>query len=408
MLGGSWLLIAISLFIASLVLHQVTLLLVSLLFFFAGGAARLWQRYCLSRVEYGRRLSANRIFFGESVELEVEISNRKPMPLPWIEINDEIPEEVTLLKGTITASHKASRALLTNLLSLGWYHKVKRRFSIQCRQRGHFAFGPVQIRSGDPFGFFNRQMEINSVDYLTVYPKIVPLEKLGIPSKQLFGDLRVRSHLFPDPVLIAGVRDYSYGDSLKRIHWKTTARLGRLQTKVFEQTTTIDMGVFFDVRTVKPPLWGHVSQLLELGIITAASLCNDALEERFRVGLYVNQTRWFSHELIRILPSQHPDQLRHILEALAPIHPYDTMPIARLIQMEGKNLPWGSTMVVVTAVPTEELVSSLLELKRAGRQVALVIVGDGELTIHGDGLNTYRVHDDVTWRDIEKIRVETG
>ena len=52
-------------------------------------------------------------------------------------------------------------------------------------------------------------------------------------------------------MLTAGVREYRFGDSLKRIHWKSTARLGRLQTKVYEPTTTVDISLCLDVRTYR-------------------------------------------------------------------------------------------------------------------------------------------------------------
>ncbi|MFC1864636.1 DUF58 domain-containing protein [Chloroflexota bacterium] len=407
MRGSSWLFIAVLLCIASLILHQVTLLLVSLLVFLSGGVARLWGRYCLHRVDYQRRLSSKRVFFGEEVQLEVEVANRKPLPLPWIRIDDEIPGEVTFLKGSLASSHKTTRMLLSNLLSLSWYHRVKRRYPIRCLQRGFFTFGPARIRSGDLFGLFQREMEIPQVDYLIVYPKIVPLKKLGIASKQPLGDIRTRTYIFQDPLLTLGVRDYYSGDSLKQIHWKTTARLGRLQTKVFEPTTTIDLGIFLDVRTTKPPLWGIMPELLELGIIVAASISNYALAEGYRVGLYINQNKRFSAEpFIKIPPSQHTDQLLHILEALAQIHPSETMPIARLVLNEGRNLPWGSTLVLISAMPTDNIFSTLLKLKKAGRKVVLILVGGSVPSKSKDGLTVYHIRDDVMRHEPEMLYME--
>lgn len=407
MRGSYWLLIAAVLFVAGLLLHQVPLLLIALLLILVRGVTRLWERYCLARVEYRRRLSSNRVFFGEEVQLEVEVANRKPLPLPWVEIDDELPADVTLVKGSTSPSYKIGRLLLTNLLSLGWYHQVKRRYPIQCFQRGSFTFGPARIRSGDLFGFYKQEKEVPQVDHLTVYPRMVPLEKLGIPSKQPLGDIRTRRYIFEDPVLTLGVRDYHFGDSLKRIHWKTSARLGQLQTRVFEPTTTIDLGIFLDVRTMRPPAWGTISQLLELGIIAAASMANHAMTEGYRVGLYVNQWMKFSGEFIKIPPSQHTDQLMHILEALANISTsIETMPMARLVPLEGRNLPWGSTLVVITAVPTEALLSSLIRMKRAGRQVTLIQVGGSLLPGRKDGLTVYKIPDEVVWRDLKTLSLE--
>ena len=204
----------------------------------------------------------------------------------------------------------------------------------------------------------------------------------------------------------SGTGSNHFGDSLKRIHWKSTARLGQLQTKVFEPTTTVDMGIFLDVRTVKPLSWGFVPELLELVIMVAASLAKQALGEGYRVGLYVNQNRWFSKGLVRIPPSQHSDQLQHILEALAQIHPSEIMPITRLVVSESRNLPWGSTMVVISAMPTDALLSALTQMKRAGRKVALISVGGSELPVSQDGLIVYYIRDDVLWRDLETLGID--
>jgi uncharacterized protein (DUF58 family) len=239
-----------------------------------------------------------------------------------------------------------------------------------------------------------------------VYPRLVPLEKLGIPSQQFFGDIRLKRHLFQDPVLTAGVRDYHSGDSLKRIHWKSTARLGKLQTKVYEPTTTVDISIFLDVRTLRAPLQGSIQQLQELGIITAASISQHALNGGFRVGLYVNQITRFSRGMVRVPHSQHPDQMVRILEALAQLHQVETIPMTRFIRQEAGGLPWGSTLLVISAQPVDELLAALLDLKRVGRSVALVKVGGQAPEMGGGNLPVYHIKDDVAWDLIKEIGLE--
>ena len=405
MRGDAWLFLAVLILIVSLVLQQVALALICLLFLLTGGVSRLWNRFCLHRIEYQRRLSHHQVFFGDEIVLEIEVTNRKPLPLPWLRIEDELPEKVTLLKGKTEAATE-DRVILTNIFPINMYHRVKRRFPMRCPQRGAFTFGPTYIHSGDLFGFFRKEKKFDQLDYLLVYPRLVPLEKLGIPSRQIFGDIRLKRHLFQDPVLTAGVRDYVSGDSLKRIHWKSTARLGRLQTKVYEPTTTVDISLFLDVRTLKAPLWGSVYQLQELGIIAAASICQYALKEGFRVGLHVNQITRFSQGMLKVPHSGHPDQLRHILEALAQMHQSETIPMAKYIRQEAPVLPWGSTVMVIAAQPSEELVATLLDLKRVGRSVALVKVGgpSKEGPEAGAGsLDIYYINDDVAWEVVKEI-----
>ncbi len=100
-----------------------------------------WERYGLSRVSYRRKLSALRVFCGEEVHLEVEISNRKPLPLPWIQIEDEIPENISLLTGKASPSSSPGRMEITHLFPLMWYEKVTRRYRFACPRRGFHPRG---------------------------------------------------------------------------------------------------------------------------------------------------------------------------------------------------------------------------------------------------------------------------
>ena len=159
---GSYLpLIVGILFFIGVILGQIPLLLVAFLLLLVWGTTHLWERYALSRVEYHRRLSTKRAFFGEEMLLELELANRKLLPLPWVKIDDELPDSVTLLKGKTTKIAEG-RVTLTNMFPLNLYHRIKRRFPILCPRRGCYLFGPTRIRAGDPFGFFHKDMFINS------------------------------------------------------------------------------------------------------------------------------------------------------------------------------------------------------------------------------------------------------
>ena len=421
LVGNSWLLFTAVLLILSLIINQIPLLLVSLIFFLTGSIARIWDKYCLSRIEFRRKLSSERAFFGDNIYLDISVANRKPLPLPWFQIEEEIPvdlsittenspqpepEEDTRIRENLATYGWYNRDNRTNInhnISLGWYNRITRRYPIRCNRRGLFAFGPTRIRSGDLFGIFSRESHIMKQHYLIVYPKMVPLESLGIPSRQLFGDIRTRSHIFEDPVLTMGIRDYQFGDSLKRVHWKATARTRKLQTKVFELTTTTDIALFLDVRTTNLSVFGVVPELLELAVITAASITNHTISAGYRTGLYVNQKKRFPDEPMRVPPGQHSDQMMHILDALAQVTAYESMPVTRLIQNESRNLSWGSTIMVVSAYVTDELLSTLYTMKRSGRKIVLITIGDQTPVSSTDELAVFNVSENISWRDIDSI-----
>ncbi|MFQ5872292.1 MAG: DUF58 domain-containing protein [Dehalococcoidia bacterium] len=399
MLGRAWLIFTFGMILAAVILREVPLLLVALLFSLTSAIARLWARYALDRLEYQRFLSATRVFFGETVTLDIGIANLKILPLPWVHIQEQVPEELTFLKGRLSPSYGAARATLSSVLSLGWYKRVTRRYPVQCLRRGYFTFGPATIRSGDLFGFFHKEARVQKLDNLLVYPRIVPLEDLGIASRYPFGDLRVRRHLFEDPVRVAATREYSYSDPLKRIHWKATARLGRLQSRVFEPTTTVDLALFLDLRT------GGVEHLLETAVITAASIASHAVVNGYRVGLYANELYRRTDQIMKLPPSNHPDQLPRVLEALAQVQGLPFVKLEQLLHGEGRSLPWDTTLVVITAMPNELLLAALVRYKRAGRRVALIQVGEQATRPSLGGLPVYHVSDQVYWQELESVQL---
>ncbi len=401
----TWVLIAVSLLVAGLLLKLWALAMVAALLLLVEILVRQWQNHGLDRVTYHRKLGAERVFCGEEVSLEVTVTNDKLLPLPWIDIRDEIPDAVTMLTGKAEPSHERDRMELGHFFPLMWYEKVSRRYRILCSKRGAYTFGPTRAQTGDLFGLTESETEFFQTNSLVVYPKIVPLDELNIPSAAMLGEVRARRSIHRDPIQTLGVRNYQSGDSLKHIHWKTSARTGQLVTKVFEPTTSVDMGVFLDVRTTTPPMWGTMPHLTELGIVTAASICYYANNAGYRCGLYINEWRYKIGEAVTIPPGLSAAQLPAMLENLARIDPApnEAMPIGTLVLRESPHLPWGSTVAVVTATPTEGLVSALHKVKRAGRVVALIVVGGAPAPLAGEGLNTYRVPEDISWDKLTTI-----
>jgi uncharacterized protein (DUF58 family) len=405
LLGSAWLIITVVLVIAAAITRQSLLLVVAVIFFLSSGIARLWSRYALQRLEYKRHLSSNQVFFGESITLDLSISNLKFLPLPWLRIEEEIPEDLTLLKGKTQASYKPGRVVISNFISLSWYHRLTRRFPVQCLKRGIYEFGPTAIHSGDPFGFFHTETTVEQTDQLLVYPRILPLEELGIPSRHPFGDLRVRRHLFEDPILVMTTRDYAAGDPLKHIHWKASARSQTMQSRVFEHTTSVDLAVFLDTRTVSDTIyWSLISpDFLETAVLTATSISADAIKKDFGVGFYSNEYYWYSDRLMKLPPSNHPDQLKNILRALAQVRGLPAMPAEQMLNREMRNLAWETTVLVITAVPTEGLLAVLKRFQQAGRKVALVQIGGGSSSIKSGGLLTYHVSEDLYRKKLESL-----
>ncbi|MDT8305073.1 MAG: DUF58 domain-containing protein, partial [Anaerolineae bacterium] len=261
---------------------------------------------------------------------------------------------------------------LQNIFSMSSHSQVERSFTFRFPLRGYYRLGPVTYRSGDIFTLFAIEREHDYVDTLVVYPRLYPLEALGLPTREPFGELKVRQSLFTDPIKTQGIRDYHPRDRFRDVHWKASARRGKLQTKVYDPSTGMNLVVFLNVATMHRHWMGYEPDQLERAISVAASIANYAVDQKWGIGLYANCAVPRSDQPIRVPPSRSPEQLGRVLEALAASTEFATGSIERLMQRESPRLPWPATLVLVTAHVSTELVAVLLRLKEAGRRVALI------------------------------------
>jgi len=337
----------------------------------------LWKNLSLYGVSYERQFDRTRVFPGEAVELTVTIQNDKHLPLTWLRFRDKLPVPPDTFDSHFSLlGEQTGNSILQSVLSMQNRERVSRRTVLRFPTRGFYQLGPVTYESGDIFTLFTREREHKYIDTLIVYPQIWPLAELGLPPKEPFGEVRVRQSLFTDPIRTRGIRDYSPGDRFRDIHWKASARRGHLQSKVYDPSTGMTMGVFLNVATFARHWMGFDPELLERSVSVAASICNYGVQQGWGVGLFANGAVPDSDQSIKVRPGRSLDQLGNILEALAAVTEFATGSIDVMLLRESPYLPWVSTIVVVTAVITDELRIALVRLREAGRRVVLLALGD--------------------------------
>lgn len=375
MFNDAWIALALVFGLLGVLFRQDALVIMATVLLTVIAVAWLWNRYALHGVVYRRELSERRAFVGEEVALTIRVTNGKRLPVAWLKVEDELPVAIPLIGDTLAPSHKETVGYLVNLYSLRWRERVTRRFRLACAQRGFYTLGPARLQASDGFGLFSAARVDEREDTLIVYPQVLPLEALGLPPKDPFGDAKAEEPLFADPSRAVGVRDHQPYDGQKHIHWKASARQQRLQVKVYEPTTSPQWVVFLNVNTLPEPLQGSDPALLEQVVSVAASIASFAVEQKHMVGLLANGSLPRSDQPLKVLPSRSPDHLMHMLEALAAVTAFSTSRIERLLETESPKLPWGATLIVITGIVSDALLASLVGLKAAGRRVALVAVG---------------------------------
>lgn len=336
----------------------------------AAGAGALWTRFAFAGFSYRRRFTRDQILWGEETTLEIEVQNRKLLPIPWLEAADEVPLALSFLKGHVEPHHKARRGRIINRFSLRWFERVVKRYPVIGRRRGYYTLDRAVIRAGDLFGLAEKEIEVNTATTLVVLPKIVSLADLGLPMEAPFGDAAGGEPFFEDPSRFAGSREYGPGDPFNRIHWAATARTGHLHVKCFEPSTAPSIAIFLDVNT-SPRLWdGYNPAWLELAVTAAASVSYHYDEAGYAVGLYTNG------DSLNLPPRRNPEQLGSLLGRLARVMPLTPKLISDVMEETRGTLPWGATVVLITAVLDENVLAQLTAYRDQGHRPHILHIGD--------------------------------
>jgi uncharacterized protein (DUF58 family) len=376
MFSKAWIQLAIILVPLALLFDVPALLVISAFLLTVVPVAWWWNRGSLKRVTYERSLNEDRAFPGETIELTVRVANEKLLPLGWLTVEDQWSLALPVEDGMLFATPAGQTGFFRSAFSVRWYERISRRYQLQCTKRGFYPFGPVCLVSGDIWGLFRSSRILGRLDWLIVYPQVLPLETLGFPQKEPLGETKATWRLFEDPSRAVGIRDYQPEDGFRHIHWKASARRQDLQTKVYEPTTSYHLVIFLNVATFARHWEGTKPLLLEQTIAVSASVASFGVTERYLVGLLANGSIPHSDQPIKVLPSRRPDQLSRLLEAMAAVTSFTTSTIESLLLAESPRLPWGATLVVVTSVVTQDLLSVLVRLHDVGRRIVLVSLED--------------------------------
>jgi|YNPNPStandDraft_1061719.scaffolds.fasta_scaffold04112_8 uncharacterized protein (DUF58 family) len=326
--------------------------------------------YALARWRTARNLPALHIqrhftdhaFLGEKVTVEMELQNRSWWPIPWLRVDETPPTELVIGGG------------VHQVVSLRPKERLRLCYELEGQRRGYYQIGPARLSTGDLFGFAEASGSFDTPDYLTVYPRVIPLPRLPLTSRSPQGTVRSRQPIFADPTRPIGVREYHVGDPLHSIDWKSSAHGGTLQVKKYEPAVSLTSIIFLDLNAEAYSRRLRYTAS-EWAIVVAASLANYLIGARQAVGLASNgldpltETRCW-----RIPPRPGRAHLMKLLEWLARVQLAEGYPLTGWLPTAALGLSWGTTAIVVTPTGDEAMCQELHHLLQRGLNPVLVVV----------------------------------
>lgn len=317
----------------------------------------VWARQMASRLRGKRTLRYSAMQVGDELEELVSLNNTSLLPAIWVEVFDQ---------SSLPAYTMSGARGVGGLGNMAW------RAHTICTQRGLFRLGPWELRTGDPLGFFYVRIVTFDAQEVLVYPPLAALQDEWFPHKGSPGESRpLRQPINAETIDGMSVREFTYGDSLRHVHWPTTARMDCLYVKVFEPHAASRFWILPDLDP-DCQLGSGAQSTEETAILLAASLAAKFLDERLQVGLFAPGV-----EPVAVMPQHGQAHLWNLLSALAPLHPQAGYDLERGLAQLQPLISQRDSLIIITPAVEGRWLRNLTNLIRArGRPTARVFLLD--------------------------------
>lgn len=309
------------------------------------GGSYLVTRLGLADLEAGYALNRLHAHVGEVLRATYTVRSTSRLPKLWLEVRNPSTLPIPIPGRAFSLGARGERS---------WIAKVP------LNRRGQFRVDPLQIRTGDPFGFFEASATVGGGVTLVVYPRLEPIPRWRLQAVSTDGSRSRPVRTQQATPLATSVRAYAPGDAFNRIHWPSTARTGDIFVKEFDLEQTADVWIVLDLQRAVQVGSGDEGTV-EVGVRVAAAIAERAIEENRAVALTTTGNR------VTVLPPDRgPRQRQKILQILAAVEGDGATPLAEALVAGLPLLRRGMSMIVVTPSTEPGWVRPLAMLRPRG------------------------------------------
>jgi uncharacterized protein (DUF58 family) len=318
-------------------------------------SARWWSNTGLKGLTVERKIYPQRFFPDEEAAFIFTITNGKRLPaiLEW---QQSLPPELEVFKSGDTTGYRQAMIMGSGLL-LGNTTRTHAS-TVRVKQRGCYLLPPAVVTSWDSLGLVGRQKTVEGEQWVVVYPRLLAVPELQLVPASLIGKQGDRRPILPDPIRVAGLRDYTPDMPARLIHWKASAHQDQLLARVVEASADLFLLLVVDVAIfLQDNKTGAAA--FERALSVAASLACWADSRRIPFGLLVNAQQKGLAGPVSIPVSAGSTQASLVLESLARVELKQLLPFADLLEAEAPHFPWGTTMITIGPVSCGQIIPGI-------------------------------------------------
>ena len=329
---------------------------------------RVYSRACLTNLDAQVSISSNTATEGDTLTLTEVLTNNKWLPLPWVSLKFRVGKELLFASGALVSDAHYRNDLFHILM----HQKITRRLTFDCSRRGFYSIDGMELTAWDLL-MEQKYIRRFSCDIrLTVYPSTIPTPEIDDLCTRVYGQLRTRHPINPDPFSFRGIREYSSRDPMKAINFKASARGMGLMVNVWDFSNAREVAILLD--TQRHVLW-HNEYLEERAIKIAASIAAKMNEVGTPTSFVSNGRSSVSGNTAHINEGLGTQHLRSVMESLAfiDISNQDIVPMTRTIDGLATAGHHDPEYWLITPYYSKEIEASFLQLKKTGARAVWIM-----------------------------------
>jgi uncharacterized protein (DUF58 family) len=314
-------------------------------------AAWAWTRLAAGPMRLRRRIGRGEHFEGEDVWITLELERQSLVPtgpLTLVEQLSGLGEHRTRLRRD--------------------HRRLAGEYVLEQLPRGRYEVESAQVLIEDPFGLESVAVPLAAPGAVTVYPRLVGIETLFSESGRHAQDGRRLLLRRPSGFDLHSVREYEQGESLRKVHWASTARRGQLMVKDLEDAPRDEVVVLLDCDPACD-VGAQPGSSFDVAVRAAGSILHAHARRGRRSVLALNRPRPEIHRVASL-----EGDWRAAMEALAAARADGAKPLAGLLARDGGLVSRALELAVVTARLAPRLADLLVQRAATHRGVSLVWV----------------------------------
>ena len=323
-------------------------------------AAALWVRFLERPLSLRRNLGRGDRLAGDDVPVQLELDAEGFVP-----------------SGTLVLREKVARLGEWETPLVRRHGRLRGRYLLRHVPRGRYPVEETEVVIEDPFGLERSTVELPSTASILVYPRLVDVDRLFSESGARTPEGRRLLMRRPTGFDLHSVRDYQQGESLRRVHWPTTAKRGHLMVKELEDSPRDETAVLLDA-DASAVVGTAPDTSFELALRAAGSILKSHASRGRRAALIVNCLRPTYQRVHSFDGDWH-----RALEILAAVEPDGHAPVANLLADEGGAAARAVELTVVTSALSPRLVERLAHRALGNHAASLVYVHGASFVADG-------------------------